>query len=102
MVPAARSGILAGVILGMGRAIGETLAVLMVGGNAPIMPTTLNGMVRTLTMNIITDMSYATGDHLTSLFASGMVLFVFILALNLIVQLVLKRSISELEGGAGA
>lgn len=102
MVPAARSGILAGVILGMGRAIGETLAVLMVGGNAPIMPTRLNGMVRTLTMNIITDMSYATGDHLTSLFATGIVLFVFILALNLIVQLALKRSIGELEGGAGA
>ena len=102
LVPSARSGILAGVILGMGRAIGETLAVLMVGGNAPIMPTRLNGMVRTLTMNIITDMSYATGDHLTSLFATGIVLFVFILALNLIVQFALKRSIGDMEGGAGA
>ena len=102
LVPAARSGIIAGVILGMGRAIGETLAVLMVGGNAPIMPTKLNGMVRTLTMNIITDMSYATGDHLTSLFATGMVLFVFILGLNLIVQLALKKSITGVEGGAGA
>lgn len=90
LVPAARSGIVAGVILGMGRAIGETMAVLMVGGNAPVMPRALNGMVRTLTMNIITDMSYATGDHLTSLFATGIVLFVFILALNLGVQVFLK------------
>jgi phosphate transport system permease protein len=102
LVPAGRSGIIAGVILGMGRAIGETMAVLMVGGNAPIMPTGLNGMVRTLTMNIITDMSYATGDHLTSLFATGIVLFLFILALNVAVQLFLKRSISEVEGAANA
>jgi phosphate transport system permease protein len=102
LVPAARSGIIAGIVLGMGRAIGETMAVLMVGGNAPIMPSGLTGKVRTLTMNIITDMSYAKGDHLTSLFATGIVLFVFILALNLTVQLALKRSISGLEGGAGA
>ncbi len=102
LVPAARSGIIAGVILGMGRAIGETLAVLMVGGNAPIMPKGLNGMVRTLTMNIITDMSYATGDHLTSLFATGMVLFAFILGLNLIARLALKKSMTGVGGGAGA
>jgi phosphate transport system permease protein len=101
LVPAARSGIIAGVILGMGRAIGETMAVLMVGGNAPLMPTGLTGMVRTLTMNIITDMSYAIGDHLTSLFTTGIVLFVFILILNLTVQLVLKRSISEMEAANG-
>jgi phosphate transport system permease protein len=102
LVPAARSGIVAGVILGMGRAIGETMAVLMVGGNAPVMPGALNGMVRTLTMNIITDMSYATGDHLTSLFATGIVLFVFILLLNIGVQVFLKRSLSGLEEGANA
>jgi phosphate transport system permease protein len=102
LIPAARSGIIAGVILGMGRAIGETMAVLMVGGNAPLMPKGLTGMVRTLTMNIITDMSYATGDHLTSLFATGIVLFVFILALNLTVQIALKRSIAATEGGGGA
>ncbi len=102
LIPAARSGIIAGVILGMGRAIGETLAVLMVGGNAPIMPTKLNGMVRTLTMNIITDMSYATGDHLTSLFATGLVLFAFILVLNLIVQLALKKSIGSMGGVSNA
>jgi len=102
LVPAARSGILAGVILGMGRAIGETMAVLMVGGNAPIFPKGLNGMVRTLTMNIITDMSYAVGDHLTSLFTTGIVLFVFILILNLIVQLALKSTISDMEEDSGA
>lgn len=102
LVPAGRSGIIAGVVLGMGRALGETMAVLMVGGNAPIMPSGLTGKVRTLTMNIITDMSYAKGDHLTSLFTTGIVLFVFILALNLTVQLALKRSISSVEGGQGA
>jgi phosphate transport system permease protein len=102
LLPAGRSGIIAGVILGMGRAIGETMAVLMVGGNAPVMPKGLGSMVRTLTMNIITDMSYATGDHLTSLFATGMVLFVFILGLNLAVQVFLKRSISQVEGAANA
>ncbi len=102
IVPAARSGIAAGVVLGMGRAIGETMAVLMVGGNSPIMPTGLTGKVRTLTMNIITDMSYATGDHRTSLFATGIVLFVFILALNLGVQIVLKRSLTGAEGGSHA
>lgn len=102
LIPAARSGIIAGVVLGMGRAIGETMAVLMVGGNAPIMPKGLTEKVRTLTMNIITDMSYAKGDHLTSLFTTGIVLFVFILALNLTVQLALKRSISGVEGDMGA
>lgn len=101
LLPAARSGILAGIILGMGRAIGETTAVLMVGGNAPLMPTGPGGMVRTLTMNIITDMSYATGDHLTSLFTTGIVLFVFILVLNLIVQLALKSATAGAEESSG-
>jgi phosphate transport system permease protein len=102
LLPAGRSGIITGVILGMGRAIGETMAVLMVGGNAAIMPKGLTGMVRTLTMNIITDMSYATGDHLTSLFATGIVLFVFILLLNISVQLFLKRSMAGTKGSANA
>jgi phosphate transport system permease protein len=99
-VPAARSGIIAGAVLGMGRAIGETMAVLMVGGNAPIMPKGLDGMIRTLTMNIITDMSYARDDHLTSLFTTGIALFVFILVLNIIVQAALKRSLAGTEGAA--
>ena len=63
LFPAARSGIITGVVLGMGRAMGETMAVLLVGGNAPIMPDHPTSMVRTLTMNIITDMSYAEGNH---------------------------------------
>ena len=82
LFPAARSGIITGVVLGMGRALGETMAVLLVAGNAPIMPTGPLSMVRTLTMNIITDMSYAEGDHLTALFSTAIVLFAFILGLT--------------------
>jgi len=95
LLPAARSGIITGVVLGMGRALGETMAVLLVGGNAPIMPTGLFSMVRTLTMNIITDMAYAEGTHLTALFTTAIVLFVFILALNIFIQLALKSAMKE-------
>jgi phosphate transport system permease protein len=98
LLPAARSGIIAGIVLGMGRSIGETMAVLLVGGNAPIMPDGPLSMVRTLTMNIITDMSYASGDHMTALFSTSMVLFIFILVLNLSVQFFLKRSIEATAG----
>lgn len=95
MIPASRSGILAGIVLGMGRAIGETMAVLLVAGNAPIMPKGPLSMTRTLTMNVITDMSYAEGDHMTSLFTTGIVLFVFILALNLAVQVIMRHAIRK-------
>jgi len=95
LLPAARSGIITGVVLGMGRSLGETMAVLLVGGNAPIMPTGPLSMVRTLTMNIITDMAYAEGTHLTALFATAIVLFVFILALNLFIQTALRRAVRE-------
>jgi phosphate transport system permease protein len=95
LLPGARSGIVAGVALGMGRAVGETMAVLLVGGNAPVMPTGPLSMVRTLTMNVITDMSYAEGTHLSALFATAIVLFGFILALNLFVQLALPRAGKE-------
>jgi phosphate transport system permease protein len=98
LLPAAGQGIIAGIVLGMGRSIGETMAVLLVGGNAPIMPDGPLSMVRTLTMNIITDMSYASGDHMTALFSTSMVLFVFILILNLSVQFFLKRSIEATAG----
>ena len=77
LLPGARSGILAGIVLGIGRAVGETMAVLMVAGNAPIMPKGLLSMTRTLTMNIATDMGYASGDHMTALFTTGIVLFLF-------------------------
>ena len=93
LLPAARAGIFAGVVLALGRAIGETTAVLMVGGNAPIMPTGMLSKVRTLTMNVITDMGYASGLHLTALFATGMVLFVIVMAINAAVMLLARRTL---------
>ncbi len=95
MVPAARSGILAGIVLGMGRAIGETMAVLMVAGNAITMPKGPLSLTRTLTMNIATDMKYAADDHAVSLFTTGIVLFVFILGINLLVQYLMKKAVKE-------
>jgi phosphate ABC transporter permease protein PstC len=90
VLPAARSGIIAAFILGMGRAIGETMAVIMVAGNALTMPTSLLQPVRTLTSNIALEMGYASGDHQAALFATGMVLFVIIAILNTI-ALVIAR-----------
>ena len=79
---AARSGILAAVILGMGRAIGETMAVIMVAGNSVLIPHSPLDPVRTLTSNIALEMGYAAGNHRKALFATGIVLFVMIMALN--------------------
>lgn len=97
LVPAARSGIIAGVILGIGRSIGETMAVLMVAGNSPIMPDSIFSHVRTLTMNIVTDLKYAAVGslHETSLFTTGIILFIFILIINTVVQYTLKKSIRK-------
>ncbi|MEG0779598.1 MAG: phosphate ABC transporter permease subunit PstC [Oscillospiraceae bacterium] len=83
LLPAARSGILAGIVLGVGRAIGETMAVIMVAGNQTAMPRGLLQGVRTLTANIVIEMGYATDLHREALFATGVVLFVFILLINL-------------------
>lgn len=83
VLPAARMGILAGVILGIGRAIGETMAVVMVCGNQAIMPDQITSGVRTLTANIVLEMGYASGLHRDSLIATAVVLFVFILLINL-------------------
>ncbi len=88
--PAAGSGIFAGVILGIGRAIGETMAVAMVAGNSAIFPDSLTSNVRTLTTNIILEMGYATGLHRQMLIATGVVLFIFILIINLCFSM-LKR-----------
>jgi ABC-type phosphate transport system permease subunit len=82
VLKAARSGLLAGTILGMGRAIGETMAVIMVAGNAIKMPRSALDSARTLTANIALEMGYATGMHRQALFATGIVLFLVIMALN--------------------
>ena len=82
-LPAAESGILAGIILGVGRAIGETMAVQMVAGNQPVIPTNPLSGVRTLTANIVMEMGYATDLHREALIATAVVLFVFILLINL-------------------
>ena len=90
-VPAAKSGILAGVILGMGRAIGETMAVIMISGNSMQMPHSILDSVRTLTANIAIEMGYAIGAHREALFATGIVLFFFIVMLNIVALKVSKR-----------
>jgi phosphate ABC transporter permease protein PstC len=82
LLPAARAGILAGVILGMGRAVGETMAVIMISGNATAIPHSALDSVRSLTANIAIEMGYATGEHRQALFATGVILFLFILILN--------------------
>ena len=82
LVPAARSGIMTGVILGVARALGETMAIIMVMGNSPAMPEGLLDSARTLTANIAIEMSYATGVHASALYATGIVLLVFIMMLN--------------------
>jgi phosphate transport system permease protein len=82
-LPAARSGILAAVVLGVGRAVGETMAVIMVAGNQARVPVSLFRGVRPLTANIVLEMGYAEGLHREALIATGVVLFVFILIINL-------------------
>lgn len=82
LIPAARSGIMTGVILGIGRALGETMAIIMVMGNSPAMPQGILDSARTLTANIAIEMSYASGVHANALYATGVVLLVFIMMLN--------------------
>lgn len=90
-VPAAKSGIMAGIILGVGRAIGETMAVIMIAGNQPRIPGSLLDGVRTLTGNIVMEMGYATGLHREALIATGVVLFVFILIINLLFSIIKRK-----------
>ena len=90
IVPAAKSGILAGVVLGIGRVIGETMALIWVCGNQPRLPDSIFDGVRTMTTNIVLEMGYATGLHRQTLIATGAVLFAFILLINALFT-VLKR-----------
>ncbi len=91
LFPAARSGIVASIILGMGRAVGETMAVIMVAGNAVAIPGSLLAPVRTLTSNIALEMGYASGEHRQALFATGVILFVIIMILNTIANATSSR-----------
>lgn len=91
ILPAAKSGVASAVILGIGRAIGETMAVVMVAGNQPAMPKGLLEGARSLTANIVMEMGYAVGLHRESLIATGVVLFIFILIINLMFSLVLSK-----------
>lgn len=91
VVPAAKSGILAAVVLGVGRALGETMAVMMVVGNQPRVPDSIFKGVRTLTTNIVLEMGYATDLHREALIATGVVLFVFILIINLCFSILKRR-----------
>jgi phosphate transport system permease protein len=90
-LPAAGTGIMSSVILGMGRAIGETMAILMVAGNAPAFPTSIFSPVRTLSGNIGLEMSYASGEHAQALFATGVVLFIVIMILNGLALLIARK-----------
>ena len=92
VMPAAKQGILAGVILGVGRAIGETMAVIMVAGNNAVMPKSIFSGVRTLTANIVMEMGYATDLHREALLGTGVVLFVFILIINLSFSALKRRN----------
>ncbi|MDY3239155.1 MAG: phosphate ABC transporter permease subunit PstC [Anaerovoracaceae bacterium] len=92
VLPAAKSGIMAGVILGIGRAIGETMAVVMIAGNQPVIPSSITSGVRTLTANIVMEMGYATGLHREALIATAVVLFVFILIINVSFSLLKRRN----------
>jgi len=107
VLPAARSGISAAIILGIGRAVGETMAVVMVTGNAAQLPHSPLDPLRTLTANLALEMAYASGDHRAALFANGAVLFVVIVTLNALAVLVRARlsrtsSPARLHDAAGA
>ena len=91
MLPAAKSGVLAGVVLGIGRAIGETMAVIMVAGNQPRLTGNMLKGIRTMTANIVIEMGYATGLHREALIATGVVLFVLILIINLKFSILKRR-----------
>lgn len=91
VLPAAKRGIIASVILGLGRAIGETMAVIMVAGNQAIIPSSLTSGVRTLTTNIVMEMGYSTGLHREALIGTAVILFIFVLIINITFSLLHKE-----------
>ncbi len=91
VLPAAKSGVLSGIVLGVGRAIGETTAVMMVAGSQPRIPDSILKGIRTMTVNIVMEMGYASDLHREALIATGVVLFVFILMINLLFSAVKRR-----------
>lgn len=93
VLPAARSGIFAGVVLGMGRAVGETMAVMMVAGNQAVIPEKITSGVRTLTTNIVMEMGYSTDLHREALIGTAVVLFVFILIINLSLSMLKRKEV---------
>ena len=95
ILPAAKSGIMASIVLGTGRAIGETMAVILISGNTALIPHALTDRVRTLTANIALEMGYASGLHQETLFATGVVLFLFIMLLNILLNFILHRKAGE-------
>ena len=97
VIPAAKSGILSAIILGIGRAVGETMAVIMVAGNSPYMPTEIFSSIRTLTSNIAIEMGYAANLHRESLFATGIILFTFIMILNFTLMFVTKKGVNNYD-----
>jgi phosphate transport system permease protein len=99
VLPAARSGIVASVVLGMGRALGETMAVIMMIGNSLNIPTSFLDSATTLTSNIGLEMAYASGDHRAALFATGVVLFVLIMLLNSATTIYVRRTSAMRKGG---
>ena len=93
VLPAAKSGVLSAIILGIGRAIGETMAISMVAGNQPLMPRGLFEGVRTMTTNIVIEMGYASAFHRDALLSTGAVLFVFILLINITFNIFKNRKV---------
>lgn len=95
LVPSAKSGIMAAIVLGIGRAIGETMAVIMVLGNATALPRSILDPARTLTTNIGIEMGYASGTHQQALFATGIVLLVIIMILNSVAQYIVRNEVRD-------
>lgn len=95
VLPAAKSGIITSIILGMGRAVGETMAVILVAGNSTIIPTSITSRMRTMTANIALEMGYAFGLHQGALFATGVILFLFIMMLNILLNVLVRKKAGD-------